>query len=285
MHQPKPADTNTLLYFMETHRSPSWISPLARTGYAAKGLVYVIIGYLAAETAFGDGGMITGSSGALGQIRSQPFGQVLLVIVGLGLLAYALFRLLGAFVDVENEGEDGEGLAKRAGYFGSGVAYAGLGIAALTGLSGGGGGGSEEKWTAKVLAMPAGQWLVGALGVAIIIAGIFQWVKALKEKYKSKFTLESFAATKRRWIEGIAKVGLCARGVVFPIIGFFLIRAAMQSDPSEAKGLGEALTTLTKQPYGTWLLGLTAIGLVCYGIYCWVLTAYGNFGAASSKRA
>ena len=270
---------------MKTHRSPSWISPLAKTGYAAKGLVYFIIGYLAAETAFGDGGLITGSSGALREIRSQPFGQVLLVIVGVGLLAYALFRLLGAFVDVENEGEDGEGLAKRAGYFGSGVAYAALGIAAFTGLSGGGGGESEDTLTAKLLAVPAGQWLVGALGVAIILAGIFQWVKALKGKYKTKFTLDSYAAGKRRWIERIAKVGLCARGVVFPIIGFFLIRAALQSDPSEAKGLGEALQTLTRQPYGVWLLGVTAIGLACYGIYCWVLTAYGNFGGAEPRHA
>ena len=269
---------------MKNHYSPSWISPLAKTGYAAKGLVYVIIGYLAAETAFGDGGLITGPSGALHEIRSQPFGQTLLVIVGVGLLAYALFRLLGAFMDVENEGEDGEGLAKRAGYFGSGVSNGALGIAALTGLSGGGGGESGDTLTAKVLAMPAGQWLVGALGVAIILAGIFQWVKAIKGKYKSKFTLDSYTADKRRWIERIAISGLCARGVVFPIIGFFLIRAAMQSDPSETKGLGEALETLSRQAYGVWLLGITAVGLVCYGVYCWVLTIYGNFGAGQARR-
>ena len=269
---------------MNAHHSPSWISPLAKTGYAAKGLVYAIIGYLAAETAFGEGGLITGSGGALQQIRSQPFGQTLLMIVGVGLLAYALFSFLAAFFDVENKGEDGQGLAKRAGYLGSGVIYSSLAIAAFTGLSKGGGGGNEEKWTAKVLSMPAGPWLVGALGAAIIVGGIMQWVKAYKGKYRSKFTLDSFAASKRRWIEGVAKLGLTARGIVFLIIGYFLIRAATQSDPSEAKGLDDALGALAQQPYGTWMLGLTAIGLVCYGLYCWVLTAYGNFGGANAKH-
>jgi hypothetical protein len=259
---------------MAVQITSSWVSPLGRVGYGAKGIVYIIIGYLAAKAAFGTGGQVTGSEGALRQLQQEPFGQVLLITMGLGLAAYALYRLLGAFADVKSEGDDKKALAKRAGYFGSGVAYAALAVAALTGLGGGNGG--EQKWTGELLSMPGGRWAVGLIGLAIIAAGIFQWVKAVKGSYRSKFSLDDYTARKRQWVERIAKIGLAARGVVFPIIGWFLIRAAMQSDASETKGIGGALNALGGESYGPWLMGIVAIGLVCYGVYCWVLTIYGT---------
>lgn len=257
-------------------KSHSWISPLATSGYAAKGVVYGIIGVLAAMTAFGEGGAITGSDGALREVGSFPLGDVLLVVIGIGLLAYGIFRLLGAFIDLESEGSDKSGLAKRLGYLGSGVAHLGLATAAFGGLGGSGSGG-EKALTAKVLGWPGGPWLVGLVGVAIIAAGIFQWIKAIKGSYATKFSLDKYTAGKRHWIERAAKLGLAARGVVFPIIGWFLIRAALQHDPSETKGIGGALETLSQQDFGPWLLGVTAIGLVCYGIYCEVLAIYGRW--------
>ena len=261
---------------MNAPSQPSWISPLATAGYASKGIVYAIIGVLSAMTAFGERGSINGSAGALEEIGSTSWGGILLFVIGIGLLAYGAYRLLGAFADIESEGNDETGIAKRLGYFGSGIAYTGIGIAAFGGMAGGGSG-HKKALTAEVLAMPFGRWMVGLLGVAIIAAGIFQWLKAAKGKYASKFSLERYAATKRHWIERIAKIGLAARGVVFPIIGYFLIRAAMQHDASETKGIGGALETLAKQDFGPWLLGITAIGLVCYGIYCWVLAIYGRW--------
>ncbi len=264
---------------MNSNTSQTWIKPLARTGYAAKGIVYLTIGIMALLAAFGKGGDLIGSSGALEELASKPFGSALLVILGVGLLAYSAYRLLCTFVDSENEGEDGTGLAKRAGYLGSGLVYGALGVTALTGLGGGSGGGQEEM-TSKALEIPGGAFLVGAVAVGIIIAGILQWVKAIKGTYRNKFTLDSLAASKRDWIEKSAKFGLISRGIVFPVVGIFLLIAAFQSDPSEAKGIGEALGKIAQQSYGAILLGVTAAGLVCYSVYCAVLARYGDFGNA-----
>ena len=262
---------------MNTNSSPSWISPLARTGYSAKGVVYLTIGVMALLAAVGKGGDLIGSSGALKELASKPFGSALLVVLGIGLLAYSVYRLLCAFIDCENEGEDGSGLAKRAGYVGSGLVYGALGVTALTGL-GGSSGGSEEEMTSKALEVPGGVFVVGAVAIGIIVAGIFQWVKAIKGTYRNKFTLDSLAASKRNLIEKAAKFGLISRGIVFPVIGVFLLIAAVQSDPSETKGIGEALGKISSQSYGAILLGITAAGLVCYSFYCAILAIYGNFG-------
>ena len=263
---------------MNSQSIPNWLPTLARAGYAAKGIVYGTVGVMAVLAAAGKGGGILGSSGALREIGSKPFGALALIIIGIGLLAYAVYRFLCAFYDAEREGKDGSGIAKRVGYFGSALSYAALGVTALTGLGGSQGGSGEEEMTSGVLQLPGGAIIVGAVGLAIIVAGLFQWKKALDGSYRSKFTLDSFAAGQRHWIERSAKFGLIARGIVFPIVGFFLITAAVQSDASEAMGLGQALQKLQGQAYGSILLGLTAAGLACYAIYCGVLAVYGNFG-------
>ncbi len=256
----------------------SWIAPLARTGYAAEAIVYLIIGAMALLASLGKGGGLIGSSEALRELASKPFGGVLLIVLGFGLLAYSAYRLLCAFVDCENEGEDGSGLSKRLGYLASGLVYGSLGVTALTGL-GWGSGGKEEKMTSQALEIPGEIVLVGAVALAIVGAGVFQIVKAVKGSFRHKFTLDSFAATRRNWIEKSAKFGLISRGIVFLVIGFFLLTAAVQSDPSEAKGFGEALAEISQQTYGAILLGLTAAGLICYSVYCSVLSIYGNFGS------
>ncbi|BDS06502.1 membrane protein [Oceaniferula spumae] len=260
---------------MPSHNSSSWITHLARAGYAAKGIVYGTVGIMAILAAAGTGVAATGSSGALREIASKPFGAIALIIIGVGLLAYSVYRFMCSIFDSESKGDDGGGLAKRAGYLGSAIFYAALGVSALTGL--GGSGDKEKEMTSGVLSMPGGKYLLGTLAIAIIIAGIFQWIKALKGSYKTKFTLDSFASGKRHWIERSAKFGLIARGIVFPIMGGFLLIAAIQSDASEAVGLGQALEKLQNQSYGSILLGVTAAGLICYAIYCEILAVYGNF--------
>ncbi len=265
---------------MTSSKTPSWISPLARTGYAAKTVVYLTIGIMALLAALGKGGGLIGSSGAVRELASKPFGATIIIVLGIGLLAYSAYRLLCAFVDCENEGEDGSGIAKRLGYLASGLVYGALGVTALTGL-GGGSGGNEEEMTSKAMDVPGGIFLVGAVALAIAIAGIFQGVKAIGGTYRHKFTLDSFAASKRNWIEKSAKFGLISRGVVFVVIGAFLLTAAIQSDPSEAKGFGEALGKISQQTYGAVLLAVTAAGLICYSAYCAVLAIYGNFGKSS----
>ncbi len=235
---------------------------------------------MALLVALGKGGEILGSSGALREIASKPLGTVALIVIGVGLLAYSVYRFLCSIFDAEREGKDGNGIAKRIGFLASSLSYAALGIGALTGLRGSSGG--EEKMTSGVLQMPGGALIVGAVAIAIIVGAVFQWVNAFKGKYRSKFTLDSFVSGKRQWIERTAKFGLIARGIVFSIIGGFLLVAAVQSDASEAMGLGQALGKLQEQSYGSVLLGVTSAGLICYAIYCGVLVIYGDFGKRSN---
>ena len=272
---------------MNLHHTPRWAEPVGRAGYAAKGVVYAVVGYLAAKAAFGMGGRTTGSEGALQEIGQQPFGQILLALVGTGLACYAVWRFLSAFADAEGKGSDAKGTAMRFGYFVVALLHVGLSVAAFSALDLGGGGSGAgggangdqgtQSLTARAMSVPLGQWLVIGAGLAVAASGIAQWMQAVRGSYRRRFTLDGDAATVRPWIERIAKLGLAARGLVFLLIAFFLAQAGWRADSSEAKGLGGALATLAQQPYGKWLLGLTAAGLICYGVYCAVIAIYGRF--------
>lgn len=258
------------------HASP-WLARLARLGYAAKGIVYMIVGVLATQAAFGAGGQTTGSEGALQEIVTQPFGQVLLGIVAIGLVGYALWRFVQAGVDPDNKGSDAKGIATRLGYAVSGIIYGSLAVTAvriMMGSSSGGGDSSSQTWTARLMSQPFGQWLVGIVGAIIIGLGLVQFYKAYKAKFREELKLGEMSSTEETWATRIGRLGFAARGVVFGIIGGFLIQAAYQSDPSEARGLGSALQTLAQQPFGPWLLGIVAIGLIAYGIFMGVMARY-----------
>ena len=155
-----------------------WVEKLARFGYAAKGVVYAVIGILALQLASGQGGEATGPEGALSTIGQQPFGRTPLATMAAGLLAYALWRFVQAAVDPEHKGKGAMGLAQRAGYVVSGPTYGALGLLAARmalGQAGGGSGGqTQEDWTARSLAQPLGVWLVALVGLVVIGAGLYQ---------------------------------------------------------------------------------------------------------------
>lgn len=260
-----------------THPSSSWVERLARFGYAAKGVVYGIVGLLAAQAAFGPGGKTTDTQGALQTIVNQPFGKVLLGAVAIGLLGYVLWRFVQAIKDPEHKGTDAKGLAQRLGFAINGLIYASLAFSAVRIVLGSGSGSnsnSTQDWTARLLAQPFGQWLVGTIGAFVIGLGFYQFYQAYSTKFRKELNLTQLSDTGQKWVIGISRFGLAARGIVFCIIGFFLIQAARQSDPSEVRGLGEALQVLAQQPYGPWLLGIVAVGLVAYGIYMVIQARY-----------
>ncbi|MBD2451565.1 DUF1206 domain-containing protein [Nostoc sp. FACHB-152] len=250
---------------------------LARLGFAAKGIVYFVVGLLAAQAAFGTGGRTTDTSGALETIVSQPFGKFLLTILTVGLIGYALWRLAEAIFDPEHSGQaDTKQVIKRLGYAFSALAYAALAWTAIKLIIGSGGGGdnSTQDWTARLLAQPFGQWLVGLLGIIVISVGISYLYEAYKAKFRRHFKLQEMSADERTLAIRAGRFGIAARGIVFAIIGIFFIQAARHSDASEAKGLGEALAVLAQQPFGPWILGLVALGLIAYGIYSLVEARY-----------
>lgn len=256
--------------------SAPWIERLARIGFAAKGLVYLIIGALALQAALGRGGQTTDSEGALRTILQQPYGWLLLAVVATGLAGYAVWRFVQAAVDPEGIGGDAKRIGHRAGYAISGVIHVGLALEAARMAFGFGGGGDSgpQDWTALVLAQPFGRWVVAAVGLAIVAFGVSELVRAYRTDLPRQLDLSRLGSTARVWVVRFGRMGMAARGVVFAVVGTFLARAALTYDSSQARGLGGALRTLHEQAYGPWLLGLVAIGLMAFGLFEWVQARY-----------
>lgn len=258
--------------------SHPWVERLARLGYAAKGLVYFTVGLLAAQAAIGSGGKTTDSSGALETIVTQPFGKFLLSIVTLGLIGYALWRLVQTILDPENSRQEmnAKRIAKRLGYAFSAIAYIGLAITAIKLIIGSGGSNSDtvEDWTVYFLSQPFGRWLVALAGLVVIGVGISYLYQAYKGKLRRYFKLEQMSRSEQTWAVRLGRFGIAARGIVFSIIGIFLTLAAIKSDGSQARGLGGALAVLAQQPFGAWVLGVVSLGLIAYGIYSVIEARY-----------
>jgi len=260
------------------HAGP-FVEKLARAGYAAKGVLYVVVGLLAGASAFGIGGRTTGSRGAFQSLIEQPFGKVLLGAVAFGLIGYSIFQFVRAIKDPENEGDDTKAWLKRAGFFLSGVIHASLFLAAMRLLFGGssGSGGDDagaQSWTATIMEYPLGRWLIAAIGIGIIVYGVFQLVQAWKAKLDDQMVLDEMSQSTHSVIRKVCRFGMGSRGVVLGIIGALLIVAAWQYDSTEAKGLGGALATLERQPFGPWLVAAVALGLIAYGLYQFILSRY-----------
>jgi hypothetical protein len=249
---------------------------LMRFGFVARGALYCLIGVLALMMAFGNGGETTDKRGAIQSIAEQPFGEVLLWLVCIGLFGHAVWRFYEVIADPERTGSDFKAKAKRAMYFGIGIAYVSLGIYALRILMGDPAQDNNQsvQWTARLMSVPFGIWLVGLTGFAFIGAGIKQFFKGHSEKFRRNLRLERMSRQAREWVMRSGRWGYYARGVVWAMIGVGLITAATNADPQQARGLEGALDSLASQAYGSILLGLVAIGLVMYGIFSFVQARY-----------
>lgn len=246
-----------------------WIEWLARWGYAAKGIVYVLVGCLAVAAARGLRDVPSGQREVFGVVLAKPFGRVLLAAIALGLAGYVLWRVVAAIGDAQRKGSDPKGLTVRAYYLSSAAVHAALVVAAvrlLVGDGGRGGGDQTPSRTAELMAKPFGRWLVAAAGVVVLAAAARQVQLALG-KYHKKLRVDRVPKAARRWIGPVVGFGLSARAVVFAIIGGFLLLAALHRDPQEAKGLAGALRAVEAQPAGVWLLALVAAGLAAYGVF------------------
>ena len=243
---------------------------LARVGYAAKGIVYVVIGALAARAAAGRGGATTDSRGALRVIAGGPFGTSALAIIGVGLLGYTVWRLVAAFTDAERKGNEPTGLAKRMLEAARGLGYGALGVQALRALGSrsSSGGNQTRHWTARLLDLPYGRALVAVAALAVIgVAGFQLYSVASDKAVRKHLDLDEAGPEAALWIVRLGRVGIAARAVVFAIIGVFLLQAAKRSDSGEAGGISQSLAALARAPYGRFLLGTVACGLVAYGVY------------------
>ncbi|QBD83578.1 DUF1206 domain-containing protein [Ktedonosporobacter rubrisoli] len=254
-------------------------------GYAAKGVVYILIGFLAIQLAIGQGGSTTDRQGALHTLYTQPFGQILLAIVTLGLIGFALWSFIQAIFDADNKGSDMKGIFARIGFAGVGISYAALAFGALQLVLSGhndakGSTASTQSWTALLLDKPFGVALVVLIGLFILGLAGFMFFRAYKAQFKRQLNLASVDDKVRKSAIFLGRFGNAAHGVVFAIIGLFLIIAALQHNPGQAKGLDSALQELAHQPFGAVVLGIVALGLMAYGAYSLVEARYRRLGQA-----
>jgi hypothetical protein len=252
-----------------------WYAALARTGLVAKGVSYGLVGLLSVALAVGHGGKATSRPGALADLARHGFGEVVLILLALGFASYALWRFVEAGA---GRSDEAKGWAKRLGSAGRGLIYAGLTFSTIKIVAGSGGGGSQNEKAhhaaATVLSWPAGTWLVGFGGAVVAGVGLWNLYRGLTRKFEDRWRSGEMSAQARRWGARAGVVGHLARAVVFTLIGIFLVKAAVQYDPSDAIGLDGALQKLAHASYGPYLLGLTAAGLVCYGLFCFVDARY-----------
>jgi Domain of Unknown Function (DUF1206) len=258
-----------------------WYAVLARTGLVAKGLSFGIVGFLAAKLAVGHGGEVTSREGALQTIAHHSYGKFLLILLACGFAAYALWRFVQAFAERDDPGDGATGdlkkWGKRAGYVGRGLIYGGLAYSSVKILLGAAQKSQNQrahKTAAQILSWPAGTWIVGAIGVLIIGAGLWNLYRGLSGSFEDRWRTGQMSHTARTWGVRVGVLGHLARAVVFSLIGIFVVKAALDYNPRDAIGIDGALQKLAHASYGPYLLGVTAAGLVCYGLFCLVDARY-----------
>lgn len=248
----------------------------ARIGFAARGLVYILVGWLAFDVAL-HGGETTDNQGALGTMASAPLGHVLLAVCALGFAGYAVWRLTEAVADPEKRGRTLKGKFERLGYAVSGVAHIALAFAAgRLALAqgprerGSPGDESTQGWSAWLLDQPGGTVLLVLVGISLFMVAVAQALKA----YKGKFPELDGDVPAPDYVRWIGRAGYAARALIFSIIGWFLISAALNQDANRAGGLGEALEQLRAQDEGALILSVVALGLGLFGLFSLIEARY-----------
>lgn len=248
-----------------------WVEGLARFGYFVRGVLYLLLGLLALQVALGARSSTGDKTGAIATIAAQPLGKVMLVGVAIGLVGYSLWGLVRAILDPLGKGTSPKGLLQRAGYVVSALSYGSLiiptvGFITGNGASNGGGGGTQKE-AAFLFSEPLGHWLVLLLGLIAMGGAIGQAYMGISARFVDEFKRSEMTKEELKLASWAGRVGYIARGVVFVLGGFFLVRAAMQNDPGQAQGLDGALAVLARDGFGAISLVLVAIGLAAFGVY------------------
>ena len=238
----------------------SWI---ARLGYTARGVIYLIIGGLALLAMSGNGGKTTGSKGALSSLRNEPFGDTIIIALIAGLLCYSVWRTIQSIKDSDNHGTGFKALAIRGGLLISAITHLSLAYWATT-LIIGDSSSSSNSTSDSLLSHTMGQILFSVVGICVFGAGIAHFIKGWKAGFEKHMAIPM---SHRYWAKPVCQFGLISRGLVYCIIGSFIFFSAWYLTSKDIESIGAALEWLRVQPFGSWLLGFTAVGLFAFGIY------------------
>jgi hypothetical protein len=255
---------------------------MARAGYGARGVVFLMVAALALFSGFA--GAEPDTNSALETLLQQPFGRIWIGLIGLGLAGFVIWRLAQSLANADGQDDDAKGYAIRAALFGSAITYAGLAMTsilmALQMSNGSGGSGGEEGIAAWVMSQPFGRYLAGIIGIGFIIGGIVTAMKGIKRSFGRYLELD---AKKNSPAVLISIYGLVARGVVFGIIGVLFLYAAFNVDPEQAGGMAEAMAWLRELPFGGIIYVVVAVGLAAFGIYNFVEARYRRIQAPEAS--
>ena len=267
--------TDVQVQAQQVIREHPGITIVGRVGWFAKGLVYLVAGVLALMVTLRSLGWKDGDSGeasptgAIKEVAHHNFGGLALVILGLGLIVYALWRLISAIMPGSHEMKV---VVVRVAYVISAIMYATFAFTAFQVL---GERGEDQDGNSKVTDLSrsmmkngAGRVLLGVVGAVLIGAGIYRANKGRKEDVTQEMDMSGMSARRREWTRRLGAIGEIGRGVALLLIGFFLIRAATDYDPEQATGLDGALRRAAEHGWSRILVAIVAIGFVCYGVFC-----------------
>lgn len=254
----------------ETVRNP-YVKTLARFGFYTKGFLFIVIGVLAVMVAIGQpGGELADPTGALGRVAAAPYGKVVLIVFIIGAVGHGAWNILRGAADVDNAGTNWQGISKRVIAGGIGVFYLFLAwtawrIIAMAQVSVENGA-IQKTLIAVFLALPLGTILVFLIGLGVIGAGFHECYAGITGKYQENYRLFALEGNKRKFISVLGFFGFLSRALIFALIGYFFIWAAIKYNPDEAIGLDGALFALSQTYYGKTLLFVVAFGLICHGV-------------------
>lgn len=264
-------------------KSEGHFERLARAGYWAKGIVYILLGGLSLSSVISGGQGEDTPEDALSSLLSAPMGRIILGLIALGLAGYVLWRLAQSVLNADDHDNDTMGIVTRLGQFFSAVANSFLVMtAAGLAIQGGGsdGGSDQTSIIAMVMAQPFGPWLVGIVGLIFVGAGLGQIYRGVVKDYEGRIVIP---ADKKAVLDPVSQFGLIARGALFVVIGGLIVYAGITVSPEDTGGLRDALDWLRSQPYGAVFYGMAAAGLAAYGGYSIVQALYRRMDAPDAE--
>lgn len=247
-----------------------WVDTMTRLGYAVRGIIYGLIGYLSIRAALpGQGGRMVDQNGVLSTIAASPYGKYMLMVIAVGFVGLLMWGIIRAILDPYQKGSDLKGLIARAGYLISSVLYGALLFFTLNLINGrhDGGANAFSTMTSGFLAQPWSKPLLILIGVIILGVGVYHVYSGLNVKFNTRFEAFKMTNQQRKIAITMGRIGMVALGVVLAVMGFLTIMTATSLRSAQIATIDQALVFLVRQPYGPVLLILVAAGLVAYAIY------------------